>query len=78
MKKLLLITLSFFLLTSCGKVPFVLSDEIVQSSYKITDRSINLSNKGIENSVNLTEYMTETEVNNIYLNNNKIQLLDIS
>jgi hypothetical protein len=32
----------------------------------------------MENSVDLTEYMTGTEVNNIYLNNNKIQLLDVS
>lgn len=78
MKKLLLIALSFLLLTSCGKEAFQLSNEKVENSYKTPDRSINLSNKWMENSVDLTEYMTGTEVNNIYLNDNKIQLVDVS
>jgi hypothetical protein len=45
MKKLLLIALSFLLLTSCGKEAFQLSNEKVENSYKTPDRSINLSNK---------------------------------
>lgn len=70
---LLFLILSFL---SCSS-SFELSNDIVKQSYLIPDRSINLSDKKITWFVDLNSYMTWTEVNNIYLNNNNIELVDV-
>lgn len=77
MKKILLILVSISLLISCTK-EFEINKQNVESTYKIEDRSLNLANNEIKYFVNLNKYMTGTEVNNIYLQNNQIQKLNIS
>jgi len=77
MKKILLIITSIVLLLSCT-IWFELTNVSVKESYKISDRSINLSNNKITGFVNMNTYMSGIEVNNIYLSNNQIQLIDVS
>ncbi|QFR39745.1 leucine-rich repeat domain-containing protein [Candidatus Gracilibacteria bacterium 28_42_T64] len=78
MKKVLIAIVSILLLASCGKTAFELSNKSLLASYETPDRSINLVGKEIKGFINLNLYLTGTEVNNIYLGNNEIELLDIS
>ena len=78
MKKIILTGISLFFLVSCWTAKIELTNDTVNDSYKISDRSINLSNKNLDYYVNLNNYMTGTEVNNIYLNNNNIEIININ
>lgn len=76
--KIPLILLSIiFILFSCSN-NFEMTKENVENTYKLENRSLNLVNKDIANFVNLNKYMSWTEVNNIFLWNNRIQLIDVS
>lgn len=76
MKKILALIVISLTLVSCWK--YDINKENIETTYKVENRSLNLDNKWIENFVNLNEFMIWTEVNNIYLQNNKIQKLNIS
>ena len=76
MKKLLLIPI-LFLFVSCGS-NFEVNQENVANTYKGEDRSLNLTDENINGFVNLNGYMSGTEVNNIYVQDNNIEWLDIS
>ena len=69
--------LPFFILSSCSK-DFVISENNISLSYKTEDRSINLWWKNIKGFVNLNWYLDWTEVNNIYVNDNYIEIIDVS
>ena len=69
------------LLTSCWKAELVsydFNDQNLMRSYEAPDRSLNLWSKHIRGFVNMNLYLTWTEVNNIYMQNNYIEIIDIS
>lgn len=85
MKKILIFILPLILLFSCSEekeeikeVWYTLSNQNLMQEYEVPDRSLNLSNKNIKWFVSFSQYLTWTEVNNIYLQNNSIELLDVS
>jgi len=78
MKKISILILSVFILISCWKTAFKLSNESILANYETPDRSINLVEKEIKGFINLNLYLTGTEVNNIYLWKNEVEILDIS
>jgi hypothetical protein len=77
MKKISIFLFLLLLLTSCWK-SFELNQKNIDDTYKTPDRSINLSNKWIKSFVDLNTYISEKEVNNIYLNDNNIQTINVS
>lgn len=77
MKKMIFIIVLILLLNSCSS-EYEINTDNIEGTYRIDDRSLNLDNKNITVFLNLNKYMSWTEVNNIYLQNNKIQRLDIS
>ena len=77
MKKVLLLIVSVFLISSCSN-EFDGTKENIEATYKIENRSLNLENKNINFSLRLNHTMSGTEVNNIFLWQNKIQLIDVS
>ena len=76
MKKILPLILFCILMVSCGKIE--ITPELLEHSYNITDRSLQLSNIGVWGFINLNGLMNDTEVNNIYLEDNNIEMLNIS
>jgi len=77
MKKVLLLVSLVLFISSCSN-EFEFTKENVESTYKVENRSLNLEGKNIKNFVNLNSYMSGTEVNNIFVWNNEIQLIDVS
>lgn len=68
-----------FMLIACGETkPTSLTQEEVNVTYIQDNRSLNLDNKHLSGFVNLNEYIGDKEINNIYLADNAIELLDIS
>lgn len=64
---------------ACWKTePVNLTQEEVNVSYKQEDRSLNLNNKNLSGFVNFNKYLDDKEINNIYLADNNIEILDIS
>lgn len=82
MKKLLIILFSILVLASCihekEEASYTLTDENLLQDYRVTDRSLQLSDKGFMWFLNLWTYLKDTEVNEVYLSNNKIETLDVS
>lgn len=76
MKKLVVVFLAVFLF-SCSN-EFKLTKENVESTYLEENRSLNLEGKSLPQFLNLNKFMKDTEVNNIFVWNNKIQVIDIS
>lgn len=77
MKKLITLFLLTFILISCGSA-IELTQEYIDNQYNVEDRSISLENNQLSGFINLNEFKNDIEVNNIYLSNNKIEVLNIS
>ena len=78
---IIVMLMSAVLLLSCWKTELVwydFSDEKLMMSYEAPDRSLNLWSKKIRGFVNMNLFLTWTEVNNIYMQNNYIETIDIS
>ena len=75
MKKTIILLL-IFILSSCSS--YELNKENIEKTYIIENRSLNLQNKNIKWFVNLNIFMSETEVNNIFIQNNNIDTINIS
>lgn len=80
MKKFCVLFVSVFLV-SCGWVQDSDGDitaESVMSTYKKQDRSLNMADADISGFVSLNGLNGDTEIVNIYLQNNSIEVLNIS
>lgn len=77
MVKKIIMWITLVFLVSCW-AKFEINSESLSDSYKDNNRSVNLNDKNITWFVNLNEYMTDKEVNNIFVQNNSIEWIDIS
>lgn len=75
---LIFISLVLFLV-SCGyDDSYKLNEENVEKTYKRVDRSLNLEDKKIKWYISLNKYMSWTEISNIFIWNNEIELINVS
>lgn len=75
---LIFISLVLFLV-SCGyDDSYKLNKENVEKTYKREDRSLNLEDKKIKWYISLNKYMSWTEISNIFIWNNEIELINVS
>lgn len=75
---LIFISLVLFLV-SCGyDDSYKLNKENVEKTYKRVDRSLNLEDKKIKWYISLNKYMSWTEISNIFIWNNEIELINVS
>lgn len=75
---LIFISLVLFLV-SCGyDDSYKLNEENVEKTYKMEDRSLNLEDKKIKWYISLNKYMSWTEISNIFIWNNEIELINVS
>lgn len=77
MKHIALLLLTLTWLSACTP-SFELTPESIMSTYQAPDRSLNLWDKGIAGFVNMNGLNGDTEIVNLYLQNNDIERLDVS
>lgn len=81
MKRFIVLILSLLFLVSCGTSSpssVELTSDAVMKTYKQENRSLNLEAKDISGFVSLNGLNGDTEIVNIYLSDNSIEVLNIS
>jgi hypothetical protein len=79
MKKIFITACISLLLVSCTPPKTIeITQEYFDAQYTQEDRSINLEDKNIKGFISLNEFKSDIEINNIYLSNNKIDIINVS